>query len=160
MLYMCVYVCVFVVQPISHALLSATPWTAAHRASLSFTVSRSLLRFKPIEPVMLFNHLILCCLLLLPPSIFPSIRVFSIELVLCIRWPNYWRFSFSISPSKGYSRSIYSNIDWLDPRVFSSTTVQKHQFFGTLPSLLSSSHIRVWLLERPYPFLYRPLSAK
>ena len=102
---------------------SPTPW--------------SLLKLMPIESVMPFNHLILCCLLCLLPSIFPSISVFSNESVLRIRWPKYWSFSFSISPSNGYSGLISFRMDWLDLlavqgtlKVFSNTTIQKHQFFG------------------------------
>ena len=94
--------------------------------------------------------------LLLPPSIFPSIRVFSNESALCIRWPKYWSFSFNISPSNEYSGLISFRMDWMDllavqglSRIFSSTTVQKHQFFGTQLSLESNSHIRTWLLEKP-----------
>ena len=103
-----------------------------------------------IELVMPSNHLILCCPLLLLPSVFPSIRVFSSESALHIRWPNYWSFSFSISPSNEYSGLISFRIDWFDPllskglsRVFSNTTVQKHQFFSTQPlygSTLTSTH--------------------
>ena len=101
-----------------------------------------------IESVIPSNHLILCCPLLLLPSIFPSIRVFSKESVLCIRWPKYWNFSFSINPSNEYSGPISFRMDWLDllaiqgtVRVFSSTTVQKHQFFDTQLSLWSNFHI-------------------
>ena len=104
---------------------SATPWTAAGQASLSITKSPSLLKLMSIELVMPSNHLILCCPLLLPPSIFHSIRVFSSESVLCIRWPKYWSFSFSISSSNEYSRLISFRMDWLD-----LLTVQ-----GTLKSL-------------------------
>ena len=93
---------------------SATPWTAAHQASLSLTSSQSLLKFMSIESVMPSNHLILCHPLLLLPSIFPSIRVFSNELVLLIRWPKYWSFSFNISPSSEYSGLISFRIDLLD----------------------------------------------
>ena len=93
---------------------SATPWTAAHQASLSFTNSRSLLKGMSIQPVMPSNHLILCCPLLLLPSIFPSIRVFSIESAFLIRWPKYWSFGFSISPSNEYSGLISFRIDWFD----------------------------------------------
>ena len=93
---------------------SATPWTAAHQASLSITNSRSLLKLMSVELVMPFNHLILCRSLLLLPSIFPSITVFSKESVLQIRWPKYWSFSFSISPSNEYSRLISFRIDWFD----------------------------------------------
>ena len=90
------------------------PWTAAHQASLSFTISRSLLRLMSIESVMPPNHLILCCPLLLLPSIFPRIRIFSSELALCIRWPKYWNFSFSTSSSNDYSGLISFRMDWLD----------------------------------------------
>ena len=98
---------------LSYDWLFATPWTETHHASLSFTVFWSLLKLMSLESVMLSNHLILCCPLLLP-SIFPSIRIFSNELVLCIRWPKYWRFSFSISPSNEYSGLISLRIDWFD----------------------------------------------
>ena len=92
-----------------------TPWTAAHQASLSITSSRSLLKIMSIESMMPSNHLILCHPLLLPPpSIFPSIKVFSFESVLHIRWPKYWSFSFSISPSNEYSRLISFRMDWLN----------------------------------------------
>ena len=93
---------------------SVTPWTAARQASLSITNSQSLLKLMSIESVMPSNHLILCHPLLLPPSIFPSIRVFSSESVLCIRWPKYWNFSFNISPSNEYSGLISFRIDWFD----------------------------------------------
>ena len=91
-----------------------TPWTAAHQASLSIANSHSLLKLISIELVMPSNHLVLCCRLLLPPSIFPSIRVFSNESVFHIRWPYYWGFSLSISPSNGYSGLISFRVDWLD----------------------------------------------
>ena len=91
-----------------------TPWTAAHQASLSLTNSCNLLKLMSIESVMPSNHLILCCPLDLLPSIFPSIRVFSKELVLCIRWPKYWNFSFSINPSNKYSVPISFRIDWFE----------------------------------------------
>ena len=95
--------------------LFATPWTARHQASLSFTVSWSLLKLMSIESVMPSNHLILCHPLLFPPSIFPSIRVFFNELALPIRWPKYWSFSFSINPSREYSGLIPFRIEWFDP---------------------------------------------
>ena len=101
------------VQSLSHIQLFATPWTAAHQAFLSITNSRSLLKFMSIQLVMPSNHLILCRPLLLP-SIFPSIRVFSNESVLHIRWPKYWSFNFSISPSNEYSGLISFRMDWLD----------------------------------------------
>ena len=111
------------VQPLSPVRLFATPWTAACQASLSTTNSRSLLKLMFIESVMPSNHLILCRPLLLPPSIFPRIRVFSNESVLCIRWPKYWSFSFSISPSNEYSGLISFGMDWLD-----LLAVQRQQF--------------------------------
>ena len=92
----------------------ATPWTAVCQACLSFTISRSLLKLVSMESVMPSNHLVLCRPLLLLPSIFPSTRVFSIESPLHIRWPKYWSFSFSISPSNEYSGLIFLKIDWLD----------------------------------------------
>ena len=102
------------VQSLSHVWLFATPWTAACQASLSITNSRSLLKLMSIALVMPFNYLILCHPLFLPHSIFPSIRVFSNESVLHIRWPKYWSFSFSISPSNEYSGLISFRIDWFD----------------------------------------------
>ena len=102
------------VQQLSHVQLFVTPWTAACQASLSITNSRSLLKLMSIKSMMPSNHLILCHTLLLLLSIFPSIRVFSNELVLHIRWPNYWSFSFKVSPSNEYSRLISLMIDWLD----------------------------------------------
>ena len=136
------------VQQLSQVQLFVTPCIAACQASLSITNSRSLLKLLSIEPVMQSNHLILCYPLLLPPSMFPSIRVFSNESVLCIWWPKYWSSSFSISPSNEYSGLISFRMDWLDSfavqgtlRVFSNTTVQKHQFFSAQLSLQSNSHI-------------------
>ena len=102
------------VQSLSHVQLFATLWTAARQASLSITNSQSLLKLMSIESVMPSNHLILCCPLLLMSSIFPRIRVFSNELVLCLRWPTYWSFSFSISPSNEYSGLISFRMGWLD----------------------------------------------
>ena len=134
---------VFVVQSLSCVQLFATPWTAACQASLSFTISQSLLKLLSIESVMPSNHLIFCRPLLLLPSIFPSIRVFSNQLALHIRWPKYWSFSFNISPSNAYSGLISFRIDWFDlltvkelSKVFSNTPVHKHQFFGTQPRYL------------------------
>ena len=102
------------VQLLSRVRLFVTPWTEARQASLSITNSRSLPKLMSIESVMPSNHLILCRPLLLPPSIFPSIRVFSNESVLHIRWAKYWSFSFSISPSSEYSGLISFRMDWLD----------------------------------------------
>ena len=128
---------------------SVSPRTAARQASLFSTVSWSLLKFMFIELVMPSNQLILSRPLLLLPSIFPSIRVFSDESALRIRWLKYWSFSFSISPSSEYSGLISFRMDWFDllavqglSRVFSSTTVLKHQFFGSQSSLWSNTHIR------------------
>ena len=120
-----VCVCVFssVVQLFSHVWFFATPWTAARQASLSITNFQSPLKLMSIKSVMPFKHLILCSSLLIPPSIFPSIRVFSNESILCIRWPKDWSFSISISPYNEYSGLISFWMDWLDLRsewVFSS----------------------------------------
>ena len=103
------------VQLLSRVQLFVTPWTAASQASLSITNSQSLLRLMSVMSVTPSNHLILCHPLFLPPSIFPSIKVFSSELVLRIRWPKDWSFSFSISPSSEYSGLIFFRIDWFDP---------------------------------------------
>ena len=138
------------VQSLSCVWLFATPWTAAHKASLSITDSQSLLKLMSIESVMLSNDLILCHPLLFLPSIFPSIRVFSKESVLHIRWPEYWNFSFSISPFNSGLISFRIGLISLHSkevsRVFSDTTIWKHQF---LPALCSSFHIHAWLLEKP-----------
>ena len=144
------------VQSLSHVQLFETPWTVALQASLSITNSQSLLRLLSIEVVMPSNHLILCRPLLLLPSIFPSIRVFSNESALRMRGPKYWSFSFNISTSSEYSGLISFRIDWFDllavqglSRVFSTTTVQRHEFFGVQLSLWSNSHIQTRLLEKP-----------
>ena len=135
---------------------SATPWTAARQASLSIANTQSLPKLMSIESVMPSYHLILCCPLLLLPSIFPSIRVFSNESALCIRWPKYWSFSFSISPFNEHPG--WSPLEWTCwislqskglSRVFSNTTLQKHQFFGTQLSSQFNSHIHTWTLENP-----------
>ena len=130
------------VQSLSCVLLFATPWTPAHQASLSITNSWSLFRFMSIESVMPSNQLILCHPLLLLSSIFPSIRVFSNESALRIRWPKYWSFSFNISPSNEHPGLISFRMDWLDLfavqgtlKSLSNITVQKHQFFGAQLSL-------------------------
>ena len=133
--------------------LFAMPWTAALQAPLSSSVSWSLVKFMSIESVMLSNHLILCHPLLLLPSIFPSIGIFSNELVLYLRRPKYWSFSFSISLSNEYSGLISLRIDWLDLLAVQGTLkslLQYHNLkasiLGAHPSLWSSSHIRSWLL--------------
>ena len=161
---------VVVVQSLNHVRLFATPWTAAHRDPLSFTISQSLLKLMSIDSVMPSNHFILCCPLLLLPSIFSSIRVFSNKSALRIRWSKYWSFSFSISPSSEYSGVLalasflpkniqdWSPLGWTGwislqskglSRVFSNTTVQKHQFFSAQISSQSNSHIHTWPLEKP-----------
>ena len=141
------------IQSLSQVWLFATPWTAAHPASLSITNSQSLLKLISIESVTPSNHLILRRPCLLLPSILPSFRVFSKELALHIKWPKYWSFSFSSSPSNECLRLIFFRMDWFDleglSRVFSNTTVKKHQFFGAQLSLWSDSHIHIWLLEKP-----------
>ena len=143
------------VQSLSCVRLFATPWTAPCQASLSITNSQSPPKPMSIVLVMPSNHLILCRPLLLLTSNFPSIRVFSNESALCIRWPNYWGFSFTIVPPM--NTQDWSPLGWtgwisLHPkglsRVFSNTTVQKHQFFGAQLSLQSNSHIHTWPLEK------------
>ena len=127
----------FVVVPLLRGVwLFATPWTAARQASLSFIISWSLLNLTSIESTMPSHHLTLCHLLLLLPSVFPSLRVFSSESALHIRWPGYWSFSFSISPSNEYSESISFKIDWFD-----LLAVQ-----GTLKSFLQHHSSKAWVL--------------
>ena len=143
------------VHSLSSVQLFATPWTAAHQASLSISNSWSLFKLTSIESMMPSNRLILFHPFCLLPAIFPSIGVFSNESVLPIRWPRYWSFSFNISPSNEHSGLISFRMDWLDflvverlSKVFSNTTVQKHQFFGAQLFLWSNSHIHTWLLEK------------
>ena len=126
---------VVVVQSLSRVQLFVTPWTVALQASLSFTVSQNLLRLMSIESVMPSNYLILCSLLLLP-SIFSSIRVFSNESALCIRWPKYWSFNFSISPSNEHSGLISCRIDWFDLLALQGTLkslLQHHTLKSSIP---------------------------
>ena len=127
------------VSSVAQSCLFATPWTTARQASLAITKSRSLHRPMSIESVMPSNHLIFFQPLLLLPSIFPSIRVFSNESVLCIRWTKYWSFSLNVSPSNEYPGLVSFRMDWLQSkgllRLFSNITVQKHQFFGAQLSL-------------------------
>ena len=142
-----------VLQLLSRVWLFATSWTAAHQASLSFTISWSLLKVMSIESVMPSNHLILCRLLPLVPWILSSIRVFSSESALCIRWPKYRSFSLSISLSNKYSGLISFRINWFDLLAVQRTLrsllqhqlITEHQIFGTQP--LWNSHICTWLLE-------------
>ena len=129
---------------------SATPWTATLQASLSFTISQSLLRFMSIDSVMLPNHLILCCLFLLLPSVFPSIRVFSNESALHIRWPKYWNFSFSNSPSNEYSGLISFRIDWLDLLAVQGTLKSLLQHHSPKASILRHSVFFMVQLSHPY----------
>ena len=134
------------VQSLSRVQLFATPWNAARQASLSITNSRSLLKLISIESVMPSNHLILCCPLLLPLSIFPSIRVFSNESVLCIRWPKYRSFSFTISPSNEYSGLISFRTDWLDLLAIQGTLKSLRQHHSSkAPTLWHSEFFMVQL---------------
>ena len=145
------------VQSLSHVRLFATLWTAARQASLSITNSWSLLKLMSIKSVMPSNHLILCRPLLLLPSFLPSFRVFSKESVLCIRWPKYWSFSFSISPSNEYSGLISFRIDRLDLLAVQGTLKSLLQHHSSKASILGHSalfivqlsHIHTWLLEKP-----------
>ena len=126
-----------------------TPWTAAHQASLSFTISQSLLKLMSIESVMAFNHLILCCLLLLS-SIFPSIKVFSSETVLDIRWPKYWSFSFSISPCNEYSGLISFRTYSFDFLALQGTLKSLVQHHSSKASILQYSALFIVQLLHPY----------
>ena len=151
------------VQSLSHVRLFATPWS---QASLSITNFRSSPRLTSIQSVMLSSHVILCRPLLLLPPIPPSIRVFPNESTLRMRWPKYWSFLASFLPKKSQGWSPSEWTGWISlqskglSRVFSNTTVQKHQFFSAQLSSQSNSHIHTWPLEKPYPWLDRPLLAK
>ena len=127
-----------------------TPWTAAHQASLSITNSRSLLKLMSIKSVMPSNHLILCRPFLFLPSIFPSIRVFSNEPVLRIRWPKYWSFSFSITPSNEYSGLISFRMDWLDLLAVQGTLKSLLQHHSSKASIFQSSAFFTVNLSHPY----------
>ena len=140
-----VLVVVVVVESLSRVQLFVTPWTAACQASLSFITSQSLLKLMSIESMMPSNHLILCHSLLLPPSIFPSIRVFSSESALHIRWPKYWSFSFSVSPSNEYSGLISVRIDWFDLLAVQGTLKSLLQHHGSKASFLYSAFFMVQL---------------
>ena len=137
-------------QSLSHVQFFAATWTSVYQASLFFTNSRSLLKLMSIESVMPPSHLILCRHLLLPPSIFPSIRVFSNESVLCIRWPKYWSFSFSISPSNEYSGLISFRIDWLDLLAVQGTPKSLLQPHSSKLSILWDSAFFIVQLSHPY----------
>ena len=138
------------VQWLSHVRLFATPWTAAGQASLSITNFQSLLKLMSIELVMPSNHLILCHFLLLLPSIFPSIRVFSNESVLHIRWPKYWSFSFSINPSNEYSGLISFRMDWFDFLAVQGTLKSLLQHHSSKASILLHSAFFIVQLSHPY----------
>ena len=146
------------VQSLSRVWLFVTPWTAARQVSLSITNSRSLLKLMSIESVMLSNHLILCHPLLLPPSIFPSIRVFSKESVFCIRWPKYWSFSFSMSPCNEYLGLISFRMDWLDLLAVQGTLKSLIQHHHSKASILRCSAFFVVQLSHPYMLLLLLLS--
>ena len=144
------------VQSLSCVRLFSTPWITAHQASLPITNSRSSLRLMSIESVMPSSHLILCLILLLLPPIPPNIRVFPNESSLRMRWPNYWSFtSASVLPMNTKDWSPLEWTGWISlqskglSRVFSNTTVQKHQFFGAQLSAQSNSHIHTWPQEKP-----------
>ena len=155
-------------QLLSHVQLFVTPRTAAHQASLSISNFWSLLKLMSIKLVMPSNRLILCRPLLLLPSVFFSIRVFSNESVLHIRWPKYWSFSFSISPSNEYSGLISFKSDWFDLPAVQGTLKSLLQHHSSKASILqcsvfflwSNSHIHTWLLEKPLLWLAGSLSAK
>ena len=137
------------IQSLSHVQLFATTWTAACQASLSFIISQSLLKLMSTESVMLSNHFILCCPLLLP-SVFPSLMVFSKESVLHIMWPKYWSFSFSISPSNGYSGLISFRMDWLDLLAVQGTLQSLLQHHSPKASILLHSAFSIVQLSYPY----------
>ena len=139
------------VQSLSRVWLFATPWTAACQASLSITNSWSLLKLMSIESVMPSNHLILCCPLLFLPSVFPSIRIFSNESALCIRWPNHWSFSFNISPSNEYPEPISLRMDWLDLLAVQGTLKSLLQDHSSKASILQ--HSAFFILQLPHPYM-------
>ena len=137
-------------QSLSHVQLFETPWTAACQVSLSISNFQSLLKLMSIESVMPSNHLILCHPLLLLPSIFPSIRVFSSESVLHIRWPKYWSFSFTISPSKEYSGLISFRVDWFDLLALQGALKSLLQHHSSKTSMLQHSAFFIVQLSHPY----------
>ena len=143
-------------QSLSCVQLFVTPWTAAHHTSLSITNSQCLLKLMSVESVMPFNHLILFRPLLLSPSVFPSIRVFSNESVLHIRWPKYWSFSFSISPSNEYSGLISFRMDWLDLLAVQGTLKSLLQHHSSKVSILQHSAFFIIQLSHPYKTSGKP----
>ena len=138
------------VQSHSHVQLFVTPWTAKHQASLSITNAQSLLKLMSIESVMSSNHLILCHPLLFPPSTFPSIRVFSNESILPIRWPKYWYFRYSISPSNEYSGLTSFRMDWLDILAVQGTLKSLPQHHSSKATILQCSAFFMVQLSQPY----------
>ena len=138
------------VQSLRPVQFFETPWTAAHQVSLSITISWSLFKLMSIESVMPSNHFILCYPLLLLLSIFPSIRVFSNESALPIKWPKYWSFSFSISPSNEYSGLIFFRIDWLDLLAVQGTLKNLLQHRSSKASILRQSAFIIVQLSHPY----------
>ena len=147
-----------VVQSLSHVRLFATSWTAEYQDFLSFTISRSLLKLMSIESVTPSNHLILCHPLLLLPSIIPSIRVFSSELALCIRWPKYWSFSFSISVSNEYSWLISFRIDWFDLLAVQGTFKSLLPHHSLKSSILWCSAFFMVQLLHPYMIIGKTIA--
>ena len=141
---------VVVIHLLSRIYLFATPWTAALQASLSFTISQSLLKLMSIESVMPSNHFILCHLRLLLPSIFPSIRVFSNESALHIKWPKYWSFSFSIGPSNDYPELISFRMDWFDLFTVQENLKSFLQHHSSKASILWCSAFFIVQLSHPY----------
>ena len=148
------------VQSLSCVRLFVTPWTTAHQGSLSITNSRSLLKLMPIKLVMPSNHLILCRPLLLLPSVFPSVRVFSNESVLCIRRPKYWHFSFSISPSNEYSEMISFRINWLDHLAVQKTLKNLLQQHSSKGSILWCSAVRQHIKKQRHYFANKGPSSQ
>ena len=144
------------VQLLSRVQLFATPWIAARQGSLSITNSWSLLKLMSVESVMPSNHLILCLPLLLLPSVFPSIRVFSKESALRIRWPKYWSFSFNISPSNEYSGLISCRMDWLGLLAVQGTLKSLLQHHSSKPSILRCSAFFIVQLSHPYMTTEKP----
>ena len=145
------------IQSLTHVWLFATPWNAAPQASLSFTISPSLLKFMSTELIMPSNHLLLCCPFLFLLSVFPSTRVFSNESVPHIRQSNYWSFSFSISPSNEYSGLISVRIDWFDLLAVQETLKIFLQHHNSKASVLQCSALFMVLLSHPYMTTEKPL---
>ena len=145
---------IFVVQLLSHVQLFVTPWTVAGQASLSFTISQSLFKLMSIEPMILSNHLILCHPLLLLPSIFPNIKVFSNESAVCIRWPVYW--NFTIRPFSEYSGLICYRIDWFDLLAVQGTFRSLFQHHSSKASFLRCSAFFIVQLAHPYMTTGKP----